>query len=134
MVLPLVDAAAAKEAAVAYRIERASRMAEAREDAKRQSESHGSGRASAKGDKPGPRYRVERSQEGWLVLRRVDGAGYVIRPSGRGFIMTEWINAPDASNGKRRRYLVEEFLRDVPELMASPGCQEAVRALASCDV
>lgn len=140
MVLPLVNVEAAREAAMVYRVERAARRAAEREEAERaktRSRRNGQtvpadGDAASDGEFGG--YRIGRSAQGWLVLRHSDGTGYIIRPSGPGFIMTEWVNAADVGTGKKRRFLVEDFFRELPEVCASPGCEEALRAIAAADV
>jgi hypothetical protein len=134
MVLPLVDSEAAKEAALAYRLERAARQAAEREMERRRKAQGTSGAPKDSTPEDDPRYRLERSAEGWLLLRRNDGAGYIVRPSGPGFVMTEWVNSADVLNGKKRRFLVEDFLREVPEVRTSPGCEDAVRTLGSCSI
>jgi hypothetical protein len=123
-----------------YRVERAAREAAAREEARRAKgrPARAPSRDSAKDDDSAAetsvrRYRIGRSAQGWLVLRCDDGTGYVIRPSGPGFIMTEWVNSSDVGTGKKRRFLVEEFLRELPEVAMSPGCTEALRVLAASE-
>jgi hypothetical protein len=140
MALPFVDAEAAREAALVYRVQRAARQAAERAEAQRakdrpwregtRASEDGADSASA----PGGGYQIGRSAQGWLLLRRGDGTGYIIRPSGPGFIMTEWVNSAEVGTGKKRRFLVEEFLRELPEVSASPGCEEAIRMLAASGI
>jgi hypothetical protein len=64
-----------------------------------------------------------------LHLTRDDGAGYRIRRIGSALIEASWVDREGApavtvTTG------AEEFLRQRPDVLVSPGCAGAVRALA----
>lgn len=137
MALPLVDAEAAKEAALAYRVQRAARQAVEREASAEGRPRKGSGTADRSADDPGTGrkdqgpFRTERSPEGRLFLRHANGGGYLIGTAGRGFVTTQWVSPDGSPEGARVSVFVEDFLRAHPEIGLSVGCADAVRAFGS---
>ena len=136
LVLPLVDTEAGKEAAIAYRIERAARQAAEKAEARKDSRSRAPRRGAQAAEDPAQEaategaYRMERSPEGRLFLRGPDGAGYLLGTGGQGFVVAQWILADGSPGGEESRSFVEDFLRARPEIGLSAGCADAVRALA----
>lgn len=137
MALPLVDAEAAKEASLAYRVQRAARQAAEREAGAEVRPRKGSGTADRSADDPGMGrkdqgpFRTERSPEGRLFLRHANGGGYLIGTAGRGFVTTQWVSPDGSPEGVRVSVFVEDFLRAHPEIGLSVGCANAVRTFGS---
>lgn len=137
MALPLVDVEAAKEASLAYRVERAARQAAEREESAEVQTRKGSGTTDRSADDPGTGrkaqgpFRTERSPEGRLFLRHENGGGYLIGTAGRGFVTTQSVSPDGSPAGAQVSVFVEDFLRARPEIGLSVGCADAVRAFGS---
>lgn len=133
MVLPLVDAEAAKEAATGYRVQREARRAVEREEMKRSSHRQRAGidqTVSAEGleqEDHAPPFRPERSADGRLFLQRCDGSGYTVGTGVKGFVAIQAVLANGTPGGRESHMFVEDFVRAYPEVAASPGCVDAVR-------
>jgi hypothetical protein len=138
LVLPFVDPDAARTSANAYRARRAARSASERaelEDGKGPRRKGGSSPANDQGS-PGATaeggvaaYTPVDTPSG-LVIRRADGAGYVVRRDRIGVLEAIWVTADGSSEGVEIREGVEDFLRSRPDVAVSPGCAAALRSLA----
>jgi len=64
-----------------------------------------------------------------LHLTRGDGAGYRIRRVAAALIEASWVDGAGAT-AVTVTAGAEEFLRQRPDVLVSPGCAAAVRALA----
>jgi len=137
LVLPIVDPDAAKASANAYRARRAAQRASERAELDSRQKSR-SRKASDAADPSADAAATGGGATGYapvetpsgLVIRRADGAGYVVRRDGIGRIGAIWVAADGSSEGVEIREGVEEFLRSRPDVAISPGCASALRALA----